>query len=155
MYYILNDQVETQDLAYDKGGGFVRCLTLFTNVDVNPANITSGINALDRMEPDGTKEEYKSYVSKLEAVFSNTTLGSLHWTPSIHKLTENLYGMKYKYEIQYRAFKEQLILGELTVYIVQSLQFRAKNSLVIEIQITTNCFCYLFISFPSENIYAT
>ena len=154
MYYILNDQVETQDLAYDKGGGFVRCLTLFTNVDVNPANITSGINALDRMEPDGTKEEYKSYVSKLEAVFSNTTLGSLHWTPSIHKLTENLYGMKYKYEIQYRAFKEQLILGKLTVYI-QSLQFRAKNSLVIEIQITTNCFCYLFISFPSENIYAT
>ena len=85
-------KVTTHDLAYDKGGGFMRCLTLFANVDIraNKENFKSG-------------EEYKKLVSIIDQRFSNSTLKPLHWTSEIHDLTEKLYGLKYKYELQYDA----------------------------------------------------
>ena len=85
-------QITTHDLAYDKGGGFLRCLTLFANVETK-AN----------MDNHNTKEEYKNLVSIIDQKFSNSTLKSLHWTSEMHELTEKLYGLKYKYDIRYDA----------------------------------------------------
>ena len=80
------------DLAYDKGGGFLRCLTLFSNVDTKT-----------NMDNHNTREEYKYLVSVIEQKFSYSTLKRLHWTSEIHALTEKLYGLQYKYDL--RSFK--------------------------------------------------
>ena len=85
-------KVTTHDLAYDKGGGFMRCLTLFANVDTKASK-----------ENINTIEEYKQLVSIIDQRFSNSTLKTLHWTSEIHELTEKLYGLQYKYELQYDA----------------------------------------------------
>ena len=77
-------------MAYDKGGGFLRCLTLFANVETK-------VN----MDNHNTKEEYKNLVSIIDQKFSNSTLKSLHWTSEMHELTEKLYGLKYKYDLRY------------------------------------------------------
>ena len=88
----INSKVTTHDLAYDKGGGFMRCLTLFANVETRT-------NA----ENYNTREEYKRLVSIIDQRFSNATLKTLHWTAEIHELTEKLYGLKYKYSLRYDA----------------------------------------------------
>ena len=85
-------KVKTQDLAYDKGGGFLRCLTLFANVDPKPNS-----------DNQNTREEYKHLVSIIDKRFSSSTLKSLHWTSEIHALTEKLYGFQYEYDLQYDA----------------------------------------------------
>ena len=79
-------------MAYDKGGGFMRCLTLFANVETK-ANLDN----------HNTREEYKDLVSIIDQTFSNSTLKSLHWTSEIHELTEKLYGLKYEYDLRYDA----------------------------------------------------
>ena len=70
----------------------MRCLTLFANVDTKASK-----------ENINTREEYKQLVSIIDQRFSNSTLKTLHWTSEIHELTEKLYGLQYKYELQYDA----------------------------------------------------
>ena len=77
------------DLAYDKGGGFLRCLTLFSNVDTKR-----------NMVNHNTREEYNYLVSIIDKKFSSSTLKSLHWTSEIHALTEKLYGLQYKCDLR-------------------------------------------------------
>ena len=79
-------------MAYDKGGGFLRCLLLLANVETK-AN----------MDNHNTREEYKDLVSIIDQTFSNSTLKSLHWTSEMHELTEKLYGLKYEYDLRYEA----------------------------------------------------
>ena len=88
---LTHQQVVTQDLAYDEGGGYIRCLTLFANVD--PAHIHD--------ENLNTMEEYRGHVQKMDDLLPSSILKSLHWNSDIHKMTETLYGLKYKYKLEY------------------------------------------------------
>ncbi len=83
----------TQDLAYDKGGGYIRCLTLFANVD--PAYIHN-----DNLN---TMEEYRRHVKTMDHTLPSSIIKSLHWNSDIHKMTEKLYDLKYKYKLEYVA----------------------------------------------------
>ena len=85
-------KVKTHDLAYEKGGGFLRCLTLFANVDPKANS-----------DNQNTREEYKHLVSIIDQNFSSSTLKSLHRTWEIHALTDKLYGLQYKYDLRYNA----------------------------------------------------
>ena len=87
-------QVVSQDLAYDKGGGYIRCLTLFANVD--RTSIEDG-------NPN-TKEEYLQHVNTINQLPSSV-VKTLHWNSDIHKMTEELYGLRYKYDFTYNAIK--------------------------------------------------
>ena len=70
----------------------MRCLTLFANVETKNSN--------DNLN---TSDEYKQLVSIIDQKFSISLLKTLHWTSDIHDLTEKLYGLKYKYQLQYDA----------------------------------------------------
>ena len=85
----------TQDLAYDKGGGYIRCLTLFSNVE--PTSTEDG-------NPN-TKDEYLRHVRTINHRLPSSIVKTLHWNSDIHKMTEELYGVQYKYEFTYKAIK--------------------------------------------------
>ena len=91
-------QVVTQELAYDKGGGYIRCLTLFANID--PAS------ALD--ETSVKKEKYRRHVSTINQRIPSSIIKSLHWNSEIHEMTEKLFGLQYKYELSYEASHDSL-----------------------------------------------
>ena len=92
MTIILYSKVFEAGLAYGKGGGFLRCLTLFANVDFDlNANHKSG------------GKEYNHLVSIMNETFSPSILESLHWTPEVHQMTEKVYGLKYEYELQFNT----------------------------------------------------
>ena len=83
----------TQDLAYDKGGGFLRCLMLFANVD--PTYIYN--------ENINTAVEYRRMVETINDELPSSILRSLSWNSDIHAMTEKLYKLKYKSELKYIA----------------------------------------------------
>ncbi len=83
----------TQDLAYEKGGGYVRCLTLFANVDPSFIN-DSNLN---------TKEEYGRHVTTINNQLPASMLKSLRWDSEIHELTKSLYRLEYKHGMKYDA----------------------------------------------------
>ena len=82
-------------MAYDKGGGFIRCLTLFANVD--PAFLSdASLN---------TKEEYQRHVRTLNNKLPTSILKSIRWNSDIHEMTQSLYEIEYKYDLKYDAIK--------------------------------------------------
>ena len=91
--FSLSLQVVTQDLAYDKGGGFIRCLTLFANVDT----------ASDQTGASTNQGLYRQYAKNIKNVLTPSELEALHWTTEIHEMTEELYGLQYDYEVTYGA----------------------------------------------------
>ena len=91
--FSLSLQVVTQDLAYDKGGGFIRCLTLFANVDT----------AFDQTGASKNQGLYRQYAKNIKNALTPSELETLHWTTEIHEMTEELYGLQYDYEVTYGA----------------------------------------------------
>lgn len=93
LIFYLSLQVVTQDLAYDKGGGFIRCLTLFANVDT----------AFDQTGASKHQGLYRQYAKNIKNALTPSELEALHWTTEIHEMTEELYGLQYDYEVTFRA----------------------------------------------------
>ena len=93
LIFSLSLQVVTQDLAYDKGGGFIRCLTLFANVDT----------AFDQTGASKNQALYRQYAKNIKNALTSSELEALHWTTEIHEMTEELYGLQYDYEVTYGA----------------------------------------------------
>ena len=77
-------------MAYEKGGGFLRCLTLFANVDIKA-----------KIDNRNTRQEYNRLVSIINQKVSNSTIETLYWTKEIHEMTKKLYGLKYEYKLQF------------------------------------------------------
>ena len=86
-------QVVTQELAYDKGGGYIRCLMLFTNmVPTSPDDKNSN-----------TEYEYKKYVRTIGQTMPKSVMKTLHWDKDVHEMTRKLYGLSYKYDLSYKT----------------------------------------------------
>jgi N-dimethylarginine dimethylaminohydrolase len=73
-------EVQPQALAYTHGGGFLRCLTLFADVDFGSA---------DKLLKPVDVDDYRSCTAKLAALPADIKT-VLHWSPQVHSYTEEL-----------------------------------------------------------------
>ena len=93
LIFSLSLQVVTQDLAYDKGGGFIRCLTIFASVDT----------AFDQTGASKNQGLYRQYAKNIKNALTPSELEARHWITEIHEMTEELYGLQYDYQVTYGA----------------------------------------------------